>query len=235
MGSQKRIILAKYSGLVLVALMLTACSSGSHSDSLVDSVTSKPLTAGPNGNGVTGTADAAFTAALSPLEDLGIRKRKIPPTLKQIAENPYAMPATLECDSLKQEMAQIDTLLGPDVDQPKMALTAAEEYAQTGGEMAQDAVVGFVRAQTNVIPLRSIVRRITGANKNEKEVNNAIQAGNLRRAYLRGLAEAKFGSSCLATRRIISTQADTPKADEEAKADTPKVEDAKGEEVADVK
>ena len=236
MSRQHRHPLARNISIMLLAVALSACSSASSSSSsLVDSVTDKPLQSGNGQANVASATDGAFNAAMGPLEDLGIRKRKIPPTLKEIAQNPYATPASLECDNLKDEMAQIDNILGPDMDQPKVALTSAEEYTETGGEMAQEAVTGLVAAQTNIIPLRSIVRRITGASKHEKEVNNAIQAGNLRRAYLRGLAEAKFGSSCLATRRIISTQADAPKADEQAKADAPKVEDAKGEEVADVK
>ncbi len=218
MSTQAPIKLARIISPLLLALCFTACSSGT-GDHLVSNVTEKPLQSNQENPSVAGTADAAFTAALSPLEDLGLRKRKIPTTLKEIADNPYAAPATLECDNLKQEMAAIDKVLGPDVDGPKVALTATEEYATTGGEMVQDAVVGVVRAQTNILPLRSIVRRITGANKHEKEVTQAIQAGNLRRAYLRGIAEAKFGGSCLATRRIITTTDAAPADDGEKVAD----------------
>ncbi len=164
-------------------------------------VTEKSL----NSHGEEGTVNAAFSAALTPLEDMGLRKRNIPSILQGLADNPYALPQPMQCDIVKKELDAIDTLLGPDIDAPKAAaLSANAQYAETGGEIIHDAVVGFVRSQTSIIPLRSIVRRITGANKHEKAVNNAIQAGKLRRAYLRGAAEAKFGGSCLAARRIIA-------------------------------
>lgn len=174
--------------LILVSQMLFACSSVSDKKHYV---TDKPLNMNEQG-----TVTKAFSAALTPLEDIGLRKREIPSTLKGYAANPYGRVDTDECAAVQKELAQIAALLGPDVDAPKVALSAREEYMETGGNLLSDAVVGVVKSQTDFIPFRGVVRRITGAEANERAVNQAIEAGKLRRAYLRGYSEARFHGRC---------------------------------------
>lgn len=143
------------------------------------------------------SVDEAFTAALSPLEDLGVRKRKIPDQLKALTDNPYVHPdAKVECDVIRTEYAALDGILGPEMGKPKAALSATEQYMNTGTDMVQDAVIGAIKSQVSIIPMRSVVRRLTGANSHDKQVAKATEAGKLRRAYLRGYAEAKFGKAC---------------------------------------
>lgn len=187
--------------LAILTLPLVACNSAPKNMSLV---TEKSLNDKDDG-----TVKRTFSAAMTPLEDMGLRKRRIPDLLVQLAENPYfPPPKPVKCDGVKKEMADLDMILGPDIDVPKAALSANEEYAEAGTEMVQDAVVGLVRSQVNVIPFRSIVRRITGAESHEKAVAQAIEGGKLRRAYLKGLSQAKFGDSCLPNPRIITTDAE---------------------------
>lgn len=195
--------------LVILSLPLVACGDGSASDKM-SMVTKKSLN-----DDKEGTIKRTFSAAMSPLEDIGLRKRDIPDLLAQLSENPYfPPPKPFKCDGVKQEMADLDVLLGPDIDAPKVALSANAQYVEAGTEMVQDAVVGLVKSQVNVIPFRSIVRRITGADSHEKAVAKAVEGGKLRRAYLRGLAHAQFGDSCLPTPRIITAeQATAEKAD----------------------
>lgn len=164
-------------------------------------LTEKPLT--DNGS----TANAVFSAALTPLEDIGIRKRKIPQMLDELGDNPYARPSALHCETVKEELRQLAALIGPDMDSPKETLSAAGEYREAGEKLANDALVGFVRSQADFIPLRSIIRRLSGANAHEKHVARAIEAGKLRRAYLRGLADARFGATCLPRPKILTARA----------------------------
>lgn len=162
----------------------------------------------------------SFNAALGPLEDLGLRKRKIPQELAALSGDPYEKPEKLSCDGIKQEIASLDVILGSDVDKSKAALSAAEEYGEVGGDMVHDAVVGFVRSQTSIIPLRSIVRKVTGADKHEKAVRKASDSGKLRRAYLRGLADAKFGDSCFTHRVVVAGAEEGDKPDVNSTVDT---------------
>jgi hypothetical protein len=188
--------------VLFLALPLIACDGGI-------SVPKNQLTVIPNnpGNEQHMVKDS-FNAALGPMEDLGLRKREIPITLKQLMNNPYEKPDQLACDNIKTEIAQLDGLLGADIDAPKAALSATEQYVDTGGDILHDTVVGFVRSQTSIIPLRSIVRKVTGAEKAEKKVRRATEAGKLRRAYLRGLADAQFGEKCITGRIVVGTGGD---------------------------
>ncbi len=170
--------------------------------------------------GEEGTINASFTAAMSPLEDLGIRKRDIPELLAQLKDNPYSPPSEMKCEVVKDEMAKLDVLLGVDIDSPKAALTDTEEAIEFGNNIATDAVVGYVKGMVSIIPMRSIVRRVTGARKHEKAVQQARQAGSLRRAYLRGLADAKFGTECPLGRTVVASANEAAIVENEKLTDT---------------
>lgn len=178
------------------------------------------------------TVDAAFSAALTPLEDIGLRKRKIPEQLKQLVENPYHRPASIQCDTVRTELADITYLLGEDVDAPKVALSAQDEYIETGTNLLHDAVVSLVRNQTDIIPFRSLIRRVTGANAHEKLVGQAVHAGQLRRAYLRGLADARFGNDCPTGPQIISAELEKIIAREREEAEKMAATPSQGLEIA---
>ena len=158
-----------------------------------------------------GTINKAAHAALTPLDDVGIRRGDIPEELKMLVENPYSTPKPLKCTTVKSELAKLDELLGPDMDAPKVALSDNEQYAAKGAEFIEEGIVGFVRSQTSIIPFRSIVRSLTGAKSHEKAIAKAQEAGKLRRAYLKGLASAKFGKSCPLAPIIVTATNDTTK------------------------
>ncbi len=189
--------------LIFAAPLLAACGSVETVSEKSHLVTEKSLTDKDKS-----TADLAFSAAMTPLEDIGLRKRKIPELLKKLMDDPYQIPADFQCEAVKAELADLSLLLGDDADKPKAALSAREQYMEVGGNLVQDAVVSVVRSQTDFLPFRSILRRLTGANSHEKAVNKALQAGNMRRAYLRGLSDAKFGDACMPRPRIITAKAE---------------------------
>lgn len=186
--------------LCLLTLPLSACSSGS--DEL-------------NFSG-TKNVHEVIDAATGPLEDLNIKQRDIPPLLEKIAEDPYAPPTPLKCAKIRTELGELEALLGPDIkpaaegvemahnervfsDIQNLQMPDAETVADTGGDFLHDKIIGLVRDQTNILPFRSVLRSITGANRYQRKVENAYLAGKLRRAYLKGLAQSKFGKSCLKT------------------------------------
>lgn len=150
-----------------------------------------------------------FVAATGPLDDLNLRRTEIPPTLQELAIYPYLPPKKIQCKAIKAELAELDEMLGPDVVRKEVEvasndasmtdveLPTAEKVADTGEDMAGDAIMGVVRSQTNFLPFRSIIRRLSGTDSHRKELEAAYQAGKLRRAYLKGLAESKFGKRCL--------------------------------------
>jgi hypothetical protein len=57
-----------------------------------------------------------------------------------------------------------------------------------GRETALGAAADFA---SDAIPFRGWVRKLSGAEKHERLVRDAITAGAVRRAYLKGLGEAK--------------------------------------------
>lgn len=189
--------------LGLALLSLAACSSGrSTSDQASDG------------------AGELFNAATSPLDDLNLRRQEIPPLLQTILNDPYARPKKLQCKAIQEELAQLDDLLGPDFETGKIKVTLAsssdeitmpempdaETIVDTGGEMAHDGILGFIRSQTK-LPFRSIIRAITGADRHEKELKQAYQAGQVRRAYLKGLAQERFGKRCLMPPGVMEAKA----------------------------
>lgn len=127
-------------------------------------------------------------AVVAPLTDLNLVREPIPPVLLLARQAPYATPADPSCAALAAEVEALDAALGSDLDAtPGAALSLAER----GADAAGDAVIGAVRSTTEgVIPFRSWVRKLTGAERYAKEVAAAIAAGTIRRAYLKGLGTA---------------------------------------------
>lgn len=147
---------------------------------------------------MTGTAEGAWEAVQAPLEDLRLKERPIPEKLQIIARNPYQLPATPTCGLLQQEVFELDILLGPDVctpDNPTGSVSHKGEYIEQGSKYAKDQAVGMVGDKVNIIPLRGVVRKLTGAEKHSKEVEAAYQAGKLRRAFLKGIMSSA-GVNC---------------------------------------
>ncbi|HSV03526.1 MAG TPA: hypothetical protein VLI41_10000 [Phenylobacterium sp.] len=106
--------------------------------------------------------------------DLGLLGPRIPDVLKRAAADPYAPPAAPACVTLPQELAQLDALLGPDINPPK-----ARTFSPT------DWVGHAIRG---AIPYRSYIRFLTGADRKEKALSRAAMAGWARRGFLKGLA-----------------------------------------------
>ena len=129
--------------------------------------------------------------ATAPLRDINVLRTQIPPVLLEALADPYAKPDPLKCVQIVALIAPLDEALGPDVDAERSPDTE-KGLISKGYDLAQNEVVGMaVDTAQDIIPLRSWVRRLTGAQQHDRLVRSAIVAGGVRRAYLKGLGETK--------------------------------------------
>ncbi len=153
--------IAKFAPLVVV-LLLSACASR--------------------------TASRMGTAASSPLNDLNIIRTDIPAILIEAEKHPYQIPARHDCWSLALEIGHLDEVLGNDLDVHPLA-GQPDSLLDKGSTLAEDQAVGAVqRTAEGLVPFRSWVRKLTGAERHSKEVAASIAAGTARRAFLKGMA-----------------------------------------------
>ncbi len=157
---------------LLLATALSACASGPK-----------------NANEAEDFADAAGQAAVTPLADLNLIRKQIPPVLLQAQQQPYAPPAASGCLALATEILALDAALGADLDTPESA--DKPSLIQRGTGLASDATVDAIRHSTDVLPFRGWIRKLSGAAKHERKITAAIAAGGIRRAYLKGLGQAQ--------------------------------------------
>ena len=125
-------------------------------------------------------------AAEAPLRDVNVLRTKIPDALLFAMADPYSRPPKAwKCTDLIAMVQPLDDALGEDLDAPS--------ESQTGWkEQGKGSALGFAAgAASDVIPFRGWVRKLTGAERHDAFVQKAITAGAVRRAYLKGLGEAK--------------------------------------------
>jgi hypothetical protein len=131
-----------------------------------------------------GVADAAR----APLQDFNLIKETPHATLARIRD-PYAPPPAGDCDAIAYEVAQLDIALGPDADAPTrpdgrtMTERGRDMAAIGAADLAKGAAVGW-------IPARGLIRRATGAEKHQRELEALIERGQIRRAFLKGVGTA---------------------------------------------
>ncbi|WP_165183988.1 hypothetical protein [Caulobacter soli] len=118
----------------------------------------------------------AATVAKSPLKDVGVVKDKIPQVLIDARTATYVLPAPLTCKTLFDAVDALDAELAPDLDAPSTQI----KTGMSATEIGETVVHGLT-------PLRSWVRKLSGAEKNANEVQAAIMAGSIRRGYLKGV------------------------------------------------
>ncbi len=125
-------------------------------------------------------------AASAPLRDLNVVRTKIPDILLQALSDPYARPPRKwTCPQLSNLVRPLDQALGPDID----LIPFNDENLMDRGKAT--ALGAAASVASDAIPFRGIVRRVSGAESHDRLVQSAIIAGNVRRAYLKGLGEAR--------------------------------------------
>jgi len=162
---------------VPVFLILAGCAS--------DGMTASEATS----SAVERTGEGLPDAALSPLEDLNLRREDIPARLETL-ETPYGVEDGVDCLSLEAEIAELTAILGPDddaVSSDDEERDRAEWAANRSADAALDAVSSTARG---FIPFRGLVREATGAERYADRLATAYRLGMERRAYLKGYGQA---------------------------------------------
>lgn len=132
-------------------------------------------------------------AATTPLSDLNIVRANIPTVLAEAQKHPYQAPEDQSCSAVSLEIHKLDEVLGADLDTPASA--DAPSLVERGTEAAENTAVGAVqRTAEGLIPFRSWIRKLSGAERYSKRVSAAIAAGSIRRAFLKGIG-ASHGCS----------------------------------------
>jgi hypothetical protein len=138
------------------------------------------------GEGVGAVASGFGAAATAPLDDLNLRRETIPTVLLQAESNPYDMRNLNRCSTIGAEIARLNEALGPDADEPPAP--DGRYLSEQAADAAAQATLGAIRdAATDFIPGRSWIRRLSGAEQHSRHVQSAIQAGRLRRTFLKGM------------------------------------------------
>jgi hypothetical protein len=138
---------------------------------------------------VSATADEKMPgvsdAVKAPLRDLNLLDDDIPIILVRAYQHPYDTGGLTSCAAILDQVAALDLALGPDVDIPRAGNDHDDMFAKGKG-LAGDAALDAVRsATTGVIPVRSWVRRLSGAARAEQEVKAVVLAGAVRRGFLK--------------------------------------------------
>lgn len=125
-------------------------------------------------------------AVAAPLRDLNLMRTKIPPVLLEAMSDPYYRPPeALTCADILIMLTPLKDALGADIDEP-------EQDDRGLVEKGRGVTLGAVAsASSQALPFRGWVRKLSGAERHDKLVQDAIIAGAVRRGYLKGLGEAR--------------------------------------------
>ena len=130
------------------------------------------------------TRTGFMEAAESPLRDLNMMQREIPAALVEAEHHPYDAAGLGTCKAITDQVNALDLALGPDVDTPNIE-KIRDPYARSASFVANSALDAVKDATTHLLPGRNVVRRLSGANRYDRNVRNAILAGSVRRGFLK--------------------------------------------------
>ena len=134
--------------------------------------------------------DGISGAISAPLRDVNIVRTKIPRVLLEAMDDPYQRPDPADCASLIALVTPLDNALGEDIDRNPPA--DGEDLMDRGRKAAGQAALGAIASTAqDMIPMRGWVRKLTGAERHDRLVQSAVASGAVRRAYLKGLGEAR--------------------------------------------
>jgi hypothetical protein len=184
--------------LALAAACLLAPAIGAaqtHSNNTPQSSSPAPSSSGRNDERLLtpeqeGRQGVMKGVAAQPFRDFNLVRSHIPPVLIEAMVDPYARPQPATCDGIIAQMKRLNLALGPDLDEP---VSTEHPGVLTRGEgFAKVAALDAMRSEEqSYIPFDGFIRVLSGANRHDHYVMAAIQAGAIRRGYLKGLGEVR--------------------------------------------
>ena len=123
-------------------------------------------------------------ALMTPISDLNLKRKEIPQVLLSLESAYDALPDTT-CETLAAEVMELDSVLGPDVNDSEPVIRSTGEKIGSG---TSKATLDTISATTGaIIPLRGVVRTVSGAAKRERQLIAALRKGFERRAFIKGM------------------------------------------------
>ncbi len=125
----------------------------------------------------------AVDVMTKPLSDLNLKKDDVPPILLAARENPYDLAGLRTCRAIQAEVGQLNAALGDDID-ISIEKTRDEKRGNAVGNVAKSVITAF-------IPFGGVIREVSGAAANDRQMQVLLYAGASRRAYLKGYGQAR--------------------------------------------
>ncbi|MGN6819458.1 MAG: hypothetical protein ACTHJR_12380 [Sphingomonas sp.] len=171
-------------GLSASAMMLPTPALAQSAPPAAPVATTAPATADPAPQSTRdekrkATVEDTKDVISQPVKDVGIAKNKIPPSLVEAANAPYALDGLKTCQQLADAVRVLDAALGPDYS------AGGPNDKVSLGKAAGGAVVN------SLIPFRGVVREISGAAAADRRLAAATQTGFARRGFLRGVHQER--------------------------------------------
>eukprot|EP01037_Dinobryon_pediforme_P014714 gene14716-14839_t len=112
----------------------------------------------------------------APLRDFNLMQDAIPAALQRAILNPYDSHGLDNCESLLSAVGELDVVLGPDLDTPRES--KRKDMYDKGASMAAQAALDAVKdTAEGVIPMKTWVRKLSGAASADIRAHRAIAAG----------------------------------------------------------
>lgn len=129
------------------------------------------------------SAERGAAVVEQPFRDLSLIRQTTPEILTAAAAAPYAFEPPADCKVLGDELAALDLALPRDLDAPR----------EKGPGFAEDAALSALAGAFG-LPFRGMVRKVSGAERRDRDHARAVLAGMVRRGFLKGVART---SGCL--------------------------------------
>ncbi len=115
-----------------------------------------------------------------PLSDLNLKKDPVPEVLASARAKPYDLTGMKRCPAIGAAIRNLDAVLGDDIDVARDDGNATISI----GNIAKSVVGSF-------IPFGGVIRELSGANAQQRMWQEAIYAGSVRRAFLKGVGQQR--------------------------------------------
>ena len=125
----------------------------------------------------------AVDVVTKPLSDLNLKKDEAPPILLAAREQPYSLVGMRTCKAIQSEVGQLNAALGDDID-VSIEKTRGEKRGNAVGNVAKSVITAF-------IPFGGVIREVSGAAANDRQMQVLLYAGASRRAFLKGYGQAR--------------------------------------------